>query len=217
MKSRIHVDMDGLLADLFNTVSHKIYKRDYNTLTQDEKNKARIIWTDKSEFNNHFGDVDTFFANLEPFGSKTNEIIQLVVEFAKNNNDVFEEGYVICSHPASIDWQASKAGKIAWIQKHLNIQPVEMYFPDKKSIHATGQDGVPNVLIDDFPPYIQAWENAGGISVEMRTDAVNNVRQFLIPKLEQAKVKINEFINKRSIKTESFDNCVNSILTSFSA
>jgi len=203
--------MDGLLADLFNTISHKLYNKEYKVLTAEEKREAKIIWVDVNEFKKRFGEVKEFFANLEPF-SKTNDIVKLVVDFTKNNNDVFEEGFYICSHPASIDWRASEAGKIIWLKKHLNIQPNEMFFPKKKSIYAVGDNSTPNILIDDFPPYIQAWRDAGGISIEMRTDSVKDIYTYLTPKLEQAKIQLNEFINKHSIQAESFDSLVSKLL-----
>lgn len=206
--------MDGLLADLFNTISRKIYNKDYKNITQAEKDRARVIWKNKNEFNKHFGDVESFFANLQPFENKTNEIIRLVAEFTKNNNDVFEEGYAICSHPANIDSKASEAGKRIWIKENLIIQPNEQHFPAKKSIYAKGTNGVPNVLVDDFPPYIQAWQDRGGIPIEMRTSDVNNIGSFLIPKLEQAKIEINEYNNMHTIKAESFNDFVNKVLTS---
>lgn len=213
MKSKIFLDMDGLLADLFNTISHKIYGKEYKNLTQTEKREARIIWKDKNEFNKHFGSVEDFFANLEPFEGKTNEIVRVVVEFTKKNNDIFEEGYDICSHPASIDSKASENGKRAWIQKHLLIPPNEQHFPDKKSIFAKGKNGVPNILIDDFPPYIQAWGDTGGIPIEMRTDAVSNVSGYLLPKLEQAKSVI---ASKQSVRTESFNEAFVRLLNTYS-
>jgi len=115
-------------------------------------------------------------------------------------------GYSICSHPASIDSKASEAGKRIWIHKNLNPLPDEMFFPQSKAEYALGDDGTPNVLIDDFPPYIAAWRNRGGIAIEMRTDSFkspNEVKDYLTKEISKAK--------SSQIK-ESFNNFVNRIL-----
>lgn len=194
MKSKIFLDMDGLLADLFSTISHKLYKKEYKFMTPEEKTEARKIWTDRDLFYSHFGDIEEFFANLEPFNNnRTNKIVNTVVEFTKENSDLFEEGYCICSHPASLDSKKSEDGKRAWIKNNLKIQPNEEYYPDKKSKYAKSNN-VPNVLIDDYPPYIQAWKNAGGIPIEMRTDSFNSteqVKNFLIKELNTVKEQID--------------------------
>jgi hypothetical protein len=195
--------MDGLLADLFDTLAYDFYNQDYKTLSAEQKGEIRHVWINKDiakKYFNKWGGVEKFFAGLKTFGKKTDDVVKLVVEFTKQNDQAFESGYSICSHPASIDWQASRDGKIAWIKQHLNPQPNEMFFPEKKAIYAVGEGGVPNILIDDFPPYIQAWREKGGIAIEMRTDSVNDVYAYLAPKLEEAKVQINEFINKGALK-----------------
>jgi hypothetical protein len=198
--------MDGLLADLFGTISTKFFNKPYNELTVEEKNQAKKIWYDREHFVDNFGDVEEFFINLKPFGRNgelTKAIIDTVVKEAG--------GYSICSHPASIDSKASEAGKRIWIHKHLNPLPDEMYFPQSKAIYAINKEtGEPNVLIDDFPPYINAWRSAGGIAIEMRTDnfqTVNQVKEFLTKELNAAK----EQVEQNNVK-ESFDYCVQKYL-----
>ena len=203
---RVYADMDGLLADLFGTISTKFFNKPYNELTVEEKNQAKKIWYDREHFVDNFGDVEEFFINLKPFGRNgelTKAIIDTVVKEAG--------GYSICSHPASIDSKASEAGKRIWIHKHLNPLPDEMYFPQSKAIYAINKEtGEPNVLIDDFPPYINAWRSAGGIAIEMRTDnfqTVNQVKEFLTKELNAAK----EQVEQNNVK-ESFDYCVQKYL-----
>lgn len=197
--------MDGLLVDLFNTISHKLYKKEYKSLSKDEKDQARIIWTDHDEFFKHFGSVKGFFANLESFNNnRSNRIVNTVVEFTKANPDLFEEGYCICSHPASIDSKGSEEGKRIWIKKTLMVQPNEEFYPDKKSRYAKNGD-ISNILIDDFLPYIQAWRDAGGIAIEMRTDSVEDVEGYLYIRLNEAKKQL-------STKFETFNYTVNSVL-----
>jgi hypothetical protein len=184
---KVYLDMDGLLANLFDTVGHKIYGKKYKDVTPEEKVEARKIWTDKSLFYDYFGGVELFFTNLETFGELTNAVVDTVVGIAG--------GYSICSHPAGIDPKASEAGKRIWIHKHLNPLPDEMFFPQSKAIYAINKEtGKPNVLIDDFPPYVKAWKEAGGIAIEMRTDNFDSpeqVKAFLTKELNAARDQVN--------------------------
>ena len=202
------VDMDGTIADLFGAISFRFFNKPYKQLTVEEKTKAKKIWYDREHFLDNFGDVEKFFSNLPPFGKNgeiTNAIIQTVVKFAGE--------YSICSHPASIDPEACKRGKITCIKNHLSPQPTESYFPKNKAIYAVNKDGRPNVLIDDFPPYLAAWKNAGGIAIEMRADSYNSVvevERYLTGKLNEAQKQIEQ----NSVK-ESFDFYVKSYLTKY--
>jgi hypothetical protein len=200
--------MDGTIADLFGAISFRFFNKPYKQLTVEEKAEAKKIWYDREHFLDNFGDVEKFFATLPPFGKNgeiTNTIIQTVVKFSG--------AYSICSHPASIDPEACKRGKTTWIKKHLSPQPSESYFPQNKAIYAVDSNGNPNILVDDFPPYLAAWENAGGIAIEMRADNFNNaneVERYLTAKLNEAKIKIEQ----NNVK-ESFDFYVESYLTKY--
>jgi isochorismate hydrolase len=71
--------------------------------------------------------------------------------------------------------------------------PKNIYFPQNKADFAT-QKSKPNILIDDFLPYIQSWKTRGGYSIQMRTDMFNTKREiekFLLKELEIAKQKLN--------------------------
>ena len=203
--------MDGLLANLFDTVAMGMKGKHYKALTEPEKEYTRQIWTDREgkakEFFDKQGGVEKFFADLPTFGNLTKAIIDTVVKEIG--------GYSICSCPAGIDMKASEAGKRIWIHKHLNPLPDEMSFVRDKTVNAINKKtGKPNVLIDDFPPYIKAWRDAGGIAIEMRTDSFNSpeqVKSFLTKELNAAKEQIDGPVK------ESFDNCVEQILSTFNA
>jgi hypothetical protein len=205
---KIFVDLDGVLVSLFDAVSLKLFNKTHKQLTPEEKTEAKKIWYDRAHFNDNFGDVEKFFATLPPFGEHgelTKAIIDTVVEFAGS--------YTICSHPAGIDPEACKRGKIDWIKKHLNPQPAEMVFPQSKATYATS-NGVPNILIDDFPPYIKAWEAAKGIPIQMRTDdfhSVEQVKSSLTKELEAAKKRIEDELTQK----ESFDSLYEKYLEVF--
>lgn len=207
---RIFCDLDGLLANLFDTVGYKIYNKQYKDVTPEEKAEARKIWTDKTMFYDYFGGVEQFFADLKPFGDHGNLTKAIIDTVVKEVG-----GYSICSHPASIDSKASETGKRIWIHKHLNPLPDEMFFPQSKAIYAINKEtGKPNVLIDDFPPYIKAWRDAGGIAIEMRTDSYNSpeqVKAFLTKELHKAKKQIDGTENMK----ESFNTLVENLLESY--
>jgi 5'(3')-deoxyribonucleotidase len=206
----VAVDMDGTVADLFSAVSLKLFNKQYKDITPEEKAEAKKIWYDKAHFVDNFGDVEEFFATLPPFG-KNGEITNAIIDTVIKNVG----SYSICSHPASIDVEACKRGKITWIKKYLQPQPTEMLFPQSKAIYAINKEtGKPNVLIDDFPPYIKAWRDAGGIAIEMRTDSFNTpeqIKTFLTKELNAAKEQIDGPIK------ESFDSYVELLLSTFIA
>jgi hypothetical protein len=206
---KIYLDLDGFLADLFSAISLKLYNKQYRDITPEEKAEAKKIWYDRAHFVSHFGDVEEFFATLPTFG-KNGELTKAIID------TVVKEfgGYNICSHPAGIDSKASETGKRIWIHKHLNPLPDEMYFPQSKATYAKNEDGTPNVLIDDFPPYIRAWRDAGGIAIEMRTDSFKSpeqIKTFLTKELNAAKEHGNNPVK------ESFNGYVNRILSEFIA
>jgi len=206
---KVFLDMDGLLANLFDAVAltYSNGTKHYKQLSLAEKEQAKKIWYDKEHFNQNFGDVEEFFANLPTFGPLTNAIIDTVVKEAG--------GYSICSCPAGIDMNASEAGKRIWIHKHLNPLPDEMSFVRDKTINAINKEtGKPNILIDDFPPYIKAWRDAGGIAIEMRTDSFHSpeqVKSYLTKELNKAKEQIDGPVH------ESFNDYVERILSTFIA
>jgi 5'(3')-deoxyribonucleotidase len=184
MLPTVMLDMDGLLANLFDTVGHKFYGKDYKLLTKEEKLKIKKIWVNKKEFTKHFTSVRELFADLEPFGTNgeiTKAIVQAVV-------DVFG-GYNILSHPASIDKEGCIQGKKEWIRKHLNPLPKEMFFPQNKSDYAM-REGVANILVDDFSPYIESWRSKGGYPIQIRSDMFKSgeeAKNILTKELEKAK------------------------------
>ena len=203
--------MDGLLVNLFDKVAQGMIGKPYKDLTEQEKLKTKQIWTDREgkakEFFKKQGGVEKFFADLPTFGNLTKAIIDTVVKEAG--------GYSICSCPAGIDMKASEAGKRIWIHKHLNPLPDDMSFVKDKTVNAINKEtGKPNVLIDDFPPYIKAWRDAGGIAIEMRTDSFHSpeqVKTFLTKELNAAKEQIDGPVK------ESFNDYVNRILSEFIA
>lgn len=157
--------MDGLLANLYDFVGMKIYGKLHEEVTKEEFDAARTIWTDKEQFYAHLGGVYEVFANLPAFN--TNHELLEFITFNFGN-------FKICSHPSNLDRDACIRGKEEWIKKHI----IESYhgdrycgalFPQHKADHALNEDGSPNILIDDWQPYVDDWNNAGGIAIKLQS------------------------------------------------
>jgi hypothetical protein len=159
------VDLDGVLADLFNHVSHTFFKKRYRDVTTKEKAVSRKMWTDKEMFYKHMGDVKECFANLDPYPTN-NALLKTVI-------DKFG-GFYICTHPTDVDIDACIKGKSIWIKKHIiphwGKYLLGVEFPHDKSELAVNEDGSPNVLIDDFQPYVDKWNAKGGIAIRLQSD-----------------------------------------------
>lgn len=169
--------MDGVLVDLFNEVSQKFYSKQYKLLTDTEKTNLREIWTNKFKadaFFSNYGGVENFFANLPCFGLKTKAVLETILEFSSE--------YYICSCPSSKNPTDSVKGKKRWLETKLELKPKKTYFLRKKFRHAKNKDGSPNILIDDFEPYLTQWLQAGGVPIKLRTDdyeSAEQVKQYL--------------------------------------
>jgi hypothetical protein len=61
--------------------------------------------------------------------------------------------------------QYSIDGKKHWLDQYNPGTSGDAIFTSKKFKYAM-QDGEPNVLVDDFGRYLNAWQEAGGIAVK---------------------------------------------------
>lgn len=166
---KCYLDMDGLLANLFDFIGQRIYGKDYKDVTAEEKKKARSIWTNKEEFYQKLGGSYEVFANLDPYPTNDTLIKKVIEKFGS---------FYICSHPSPIETQDCINGKKDWIQKHI-IPKYGRYFkgaffPKNKSMYAINDDGTPNVLIDDYIPYIDMWDKKGGIPIRLQSSNYDN-------------------------------------------
>lgn len=183
--TKAFVDADGVLANLFDFIGQRIYGKDYKDVTTEEKLQARSIWTNKQDFYNQLGGSYDVFANLEPYPTNDTLIKKVIEKFGH---------FYICSHPSPIDTKDCIAGKEDWIAKHI-IPKYGKYFkgahfPKDKSVHAVNSDGTSNVLIDDFQPYVDAWNNKGGTAIKLQASLFNS-NQEIEKYLEQEFNKIN--------------------------
>lgn len=168
-----YLDMDGLLANLFDAVSQRLHRKTYSDSSSEHKLATRMLWENKKDFISRVGGVESLFANLEPY--PTNDILIDKVTRCFG-------GFFLCSHPAKIDRDACIKGKLDWIGKHVISCHGEGFlgvsFPVHKEEYAIGPSGEPNLLIDDYEPYIDAWRKRGGMAIRVRSDKFSSREEF---------------------------------------
>ena len=152
-KPIVYVDMDGVLADLYNYAAELHDVDHYNHMTKDE-------------WEAFFRDSDAYhlFRNIQPF-STANKLLELVKQYAG--------GYRILSSPLSFDREGSIKGKREWLAKHIKVPADKIVFEHDKYKYAVQPNGTPNILIDDYGVNTRAWDAAGGIAVKYQADEDN--------------------------------------------
>jgi len=146
----VYVDMDGVLADLFNHVADIHDVEHYNQMSNEQ-------WDEFFKKTN----AEELFANLPPF-STANALLAMVRKMAG--------GYKILSSPLNFDKEGSIRGKRAWLAKHISVPADGYVFEHDKQIYAKGFEGQPNILIDDWGTNIKKWRAAGGIGIKYQAD-----------------------------------------------
>jgi len=141
----IYVDMDGVLADFFDSWA-KLMKVDkwWNINKQHNMDDAL----------QKIRDTDDFWLNI-PLTPNAKNLLNLIKKV--------KGSYNICSSPLPGD-PKSEPHKREWIKKHLAFfPPKNIYITHDKAQFAVQKDGTPNILIDDYGVNIRKWEEAGGI------------------------------------------------------
>lgn len=149
-KPIVYVDMDGVLADLYNHAAELHDVDHYNQMTPKQ-------W---EEF---FKDSDAYhlFRDIDPF-STANDLLSIVKNYAG--------GYRILSSPLNFDREGSIKGKREWLAKHIKVPADKIVFEHDKYKYAVQPNGTPNILIDDYGVNTRAWDQAGGIAVKYQAD-----------------------------------------------
>ena len=148
-KPTVYVDMDGVLADLFNYAGSLHDVEHYNQMTGEQ-------WEEFFKNTNAY----ELFANLPAFPT-ANKLLQIVKQYAG--------GYTILSSPLNFDKAGSIKGKREWLAKHITVAPDNIIFEHDKYKYAT-TGGQPNILIDDYGVNISKWKAAGGIPIKYQAD-----------------------------------------------
>jgi 5'(3')-deoxyribonucleotidase len=146
----VYVDMDGVLADLFNHVAELQGVEHYNHMTADEWN---VFFKDR--------DAEHLFTGLPMFPT-ANKLLAMVKKMAG--------GYKILSSPLGYDPKGSIKGKRTWLHKHITVLSDGVIFEHEKQKYAKQPNGTPNILIDDYGVNINKWNAAGGIGIKYQAD-----------------------------------------------
>lgn len=170
MASRLYCDLDGVHVDFARGA------REYFKVSPD-KNPSEFdrLWKSEDGWRKLKHDWPTFWADLPPL-SHSAHLWSVIKPY----------------HPAILTaipmgWSSSETGKHLWVRKHLpkfGMHPNETFHAvqrQEKAHYARGQDGTPNILIDDFAKNIAEWRSAGGIGI-LYTDSdsgVNTVKKVL--------------------------------------
>jgi len=148
-QSKIYVDMDGVLVDLFNHVGEIHDVDHYNDMTQQQ-------WDEFFKSTNAY----ELFRSLPAFAT-ANALLKIVQQYA--------DGYTILSSPLNFDRAGSIQGKQEWLKNHITVPADAWVFEHDKYKYATS-NGVPNILIDDWGVNIDKWRAAGGIGIKFQSD-----------------------------------------------
>jgi 5'(3')-deoxyribonucleotidase len=152
-RSKIYLDMDGVLADFFAEYAQLAGLPPGSSYREIPPAKAdptlnKMVGTD-------------FFYRLPKLPNADN-IVKIATKLFGHYN--------ICSSPLRGDHENSREQKTRWIKKHLSPQPRDIIITPRKETYAVQPDGTPNILIDDRKDNIIKWESAGGIGIKYQAD-----------------------------------------------
>lgn len=159
----LYLDMDGVQADFFGAWAQKHNVPTYKEIPHREDD-ITILATSSPE------QVYQFFKELKPLTGGMRIIMWL-----KDN----KIPYTVLSAPLRGPYsQSSIEAKKHWLDQYNPGTSSDAIFTSAKYKFAM-QDGEPNVLVDDFGKYLDAWSNAGGIAVKHEDDNTAHTIQEL--------------------------------------
>jgi hypothetical protein len=150
--------MDGVQADFFTAWAKLFGKERYKDIGDRAAREASI--NDLNQRGPEF--IRKFFATLPVLPGAAE-----LIAFLRDNRIP----YTVLSAPLRGNEEASIEGKRIWLDRHHPGTSQDAIFTSEKQRYAiTG--GQPNVLVDDFKKYINAWQADGGIAVLYRWNNV---------------------------------------------
>lgn len=154
----LYLDMDGVQADFFGHWA-RMHGVDHYTQIPHPENAINELAQSSPEF------VYQFFRELEPL-----EGGQTIIKWLHKNKIPF----TVLSAPLRGPYAGSSIkGKGDWLdQYNPGTRSTAIFNPAKYKWAIT--DGRPNVLVDDFGKYLDAWTKAGGIAVKHEDGNTNH-------------------------------------------
>ena len=146
----LYLDMDGVQADFFGAWAEKHGVNHWKAIQNKEGEIEQLA-------NSTPENVYSFFRDLRLLkGGK-----QIINWIQKHNIP-----YTVLSAPLRGPYaDVSKQAKKDWLDEYHPGSSANAIFTSQKHKYAVS-NGVANVLVDDFGPYIEKWTNAGGIPVK---------------------------------------------------
>jgi 5'(3')-deoxyribonucleotidase len=174
----LYLDMDGVQADFFGAWADKHNVSHWKAIVNKENEIEQLANSTPKQ-------VYDFFRNLRALPGGMS-----IVKWVQDNNIP----YTVLSAPLRGPYaNASKQAKIDWLDEHHPDSSGNAIFTSRKQQYAI-TDGVANVLVDDFGPYIEKWTNAGGIPVKHEdeseipsaaSDTINQLEKIYKPYLNR--------------------------------
>jgi len=164
----IYVDMDGVIADFFKGLEKK-FRVDHWKIVPEESIQAL-------KGTNFFGTLPEF--------ETSNDLIHHVRQIS--NGD-----WGINTSPLRGDRDNSAYWKRRWLEERMWMPAVNRFIvTGRKEDYATNLlDGKPNILIDDKPSNIKAWNDKGGIGIRYQANE-DDLEEYLFVQLDEALASI---------------------------
>jgi len=155
----IYCDMDGVLVDIIGGMTslagiHRLAPDQFETWL--EKNKKKFD-----------AEHPNLFAHL-PWMTDGKRLWAYITRYG---------AHILSAHTKS--WQpTSKPDKMAWIKANMSPIPHNIHLVLRKDKQKYAKlNGIPNILIDDYPPNIKEWNAAGGIGI-LHTSAEDTIQRL---------------------------------------
>ena len=169
-KPHLYLDMDGVQADFFGAWAKRNNVNHWKAIQNKEDEINQLAHSSSKE-------VYDFFRDLKPLKGG----MQIIAWLKKHNIP-----FTVLSAPLRGPYaEASKQAKRDWLDEYNPGTSGTAIFTSAKFKYAM-KDGVPQVLVDDFGPYLQKWRDAGGIAVKHEDEfEVPNSAEDTIKQLEK--------------------------------
>ena len=146
----LYLDMDGVQADFFGAWSKRSGVDHWKAIGDKEAEINQLANSSPKE-------VYDFFRDLAPLKSGMQ-----VISWLQQN----KIPYTVLSAPLRGPYSKSSIqAKKDWLDQHHPGSSGNAIFTQNKQNYAT-VGGTPNVLVDDFGKYLNAWSGANGIAVK---------------------------------------------------
>jgi 5'(3')-deoxyribonucleotidase len=151
----LYLDMDGVQADFFGAWAKKHNVNHWKAIQNKESEINQLAHSSAKE-------VYNFFRGLDPLPGG-----QVIINWLNQH----EIPFTVLSAPLRGPYsEASKQAKKDWLDQYNPGTSGSAIFTSAKYKYAM-KDGQPQVLVDDFGPYLQKWSDAGGIAVKHEDEA----------------------------------------------